>query len=562
MIKNILLKFVVSAIAIGSIAQLASAHFPWIVPPVDDSKEFQVVFGEDLTDDGESFLERLVDHPVLAYRSDDTVEEIKLAIVDGRLVGTLPRVGETVMLEMPFTWGLFAPADETFLLRYRAMCLLAPKAPVAMDADHSSFGPEIRISFGDVATSIAVQFAGQPLRDTKLSMIGPKLEKVETDGNGVATIAFPKPGEYGLRCNGSIAQAGQWKGEDYQSIRCYSTITFKISEANVRHQNNSSATVNTDSSAAMTTPLVFKDSKFAPLPQTLTSFGAARCGNAIFAYGGHIGDAHEYSLEEQSDQLIRLDLSQPKQAWRVVATDDRLQGHAMVAHGEQLIRMGGFTARNTADKPQDLHSSNAVKMYDNLSDKWTDLPALPEPRSSFESTILGEVIYVVGGWQLNDPDEQVWHKTAWKLDLSKDQLTWEAIAEPPFQRRALSVAVWGDKIIAVGGMEPKGGITKSTAIYDPANDSWSEGPQLVGEGQMTGFGTASIGIADGVIVNSIDGTLQKLSLGAEDFEIIGKTNQSRFFQQLIRLDDSTLLSIGGANMEKGKFYELEEIKLP
>ena len=31
-----------------------------------------------------------------------------------------------------------------------------------------------------------------------------------------------------------------------------------------------------------------------------------------------------------------------------------------------------------------------------------------------------------------------WHTTAWKMDLTHEELSWEAIAAPPFQRRAIA----------------------------------------------------------------------------------------------------------------------------
>ncbi len=80
------------------------------------------------------------------------------------------------------------------------------------------------------------------------------------------------------------------------------------------------------------------------------------------------------------------------------------------------------------------------------------------------------------------------------MDLSADKLEWKPIAKPPFQRRALSLVVHGDLIAAVGGMEGQGKITKDTAFYSPAEDKWIDGPDLVGEGRMTGFGTAAIAV--------------------------------------------------------------------
>jgi hypothetical protein len=298
----------------------------------------------------------------------------------------------------------------------------------------------------------------------------------------------------------------------------------------------------------------------APLPLSLTSFGATKSGDTVFVYGGHTGDAHSYSDLEQSNQLLSLDLKNPQQEWKVCSESTRLQGLALVAYNNKIIRVGGFSAQNKAGEDHNLQSTNEVAAFDIESKQWETLPSLPEPRSSHDALLLGSKLYVVGGWHLNgDSNSGQWHDTAYYMDLASDSLSWTKIATPPFQRRALSLVNAGDSIVAIGGMETKGKITKQTAVYSTTEDAWTQGPELVGDHRMLGFGTAAINVHDVVLLSSPDGALQKLDTTSHTWQPCGKTQDARFFHELVSLDDGHVLVLGGANMEHGKYVDVEVI---
>ncbi|MEX0820470.1 MAG: hypothetical protein WD070_12790, partial [Pirellulaceae bacterium] len=220
-------------------------------------------------------------------------------------------------------------------------------------------------------------------------------------------------------------------------------------------------------------------SRLAPLPVTITSFGGAIADGHVYVYGGNLGSAHSYSNDGQNKTLYRLSLDSGK--WEEVAQGPPLQGLAMVAHDGRLIRLGGFTARNAEGEEHDLWSRDDVALFNPAADspEWQKLPSLPEPRSSFDAAVLGNHVYVIGGWAMAGRDgERVWHDTAWKMDLSADSPSWEPIASPSWQRRALAVAAHDGKIFAIGGMDSGGDTTTATEVYDPATDRWSTGPDL------------------------------------------------------------------------------------
>ncbi|MFN3189225.1 MAG: Kelch repeat-containing protein [Aureliella sp.] len=299
--------------------------------------------------------------------------------------------------------------------------------------------------------------------------------------------------------------------------------------------------------------------EFADLPFEITSFGAARVGHHALVYGGHNGDAHSYSTEEQSNSLLALDLETSGAQWEKVAEGDRLQGLAMVPYKNSVVLIGGFTAMNEKGEDHDLRSRDRVRMFDIVTKNWTELPSLPAGRSSHDAAIWEDTIYVVGGWQMDGDNETTWHTSGLKLDLSSEKPSWEEIKTPPFKRRALAVVAHGGKIYSIGGMDPEKGPTTEVDVYDPATNEWTSGPALTGEGRMAGFGAAGWSVGGTLLVSTYEGDVLTLSDDGQSWTSNGKTEDSRFFHRLIPLGSEKVVSVGGANMESGKYLNLEVI---
>jgi N-acetylneuraminic acid mutarotase len=291
----------------------------------------------------------------------------------------------------------------------------------------------------------------------------------------------------------------------------------------------------------------------ADLPLPLTSFGAVRHGSTIFVYGGHTGEAHHYSTKEQSDSLFALDLTKHAAQWIELSKGRRLQGLGLVAHGDSVIRVGGFEAVNGLDDEHDLRSSNEVMSFDLNKNVWTKLPDLPEPRSSHDAIVVGDRLYVIGGWTLQGT-ETSWLNTAWSIQLPAEGRKWEALPSPPFTRRALALAATKNRIYAIGGMNEKGGPTTEVACYHPESREWKSAPALQGK-PMNGFGAAAWNHGDSIIATTSEGDIQKLTQDAEQWEIVGKVRDPRFFHRLLPYSEGKLVALGGVNMK-------EQIKLP
>ncbi len=307
-------------------------------------------------------------------------------------------------------------------------------------------------------------------------------------------------------------------------------------------------------------PFTATKGPFPPIPEEVTSFGAAIAGESLYLYGGHTGAAHSYSKKDQGRTLWRIDLKTPKQ-WESVVTGPPLQGLALVACNGKIYRIGGFTAVNKEGEEHDLRSTASVAVCDPATGKWNDCSPLPQPRSSFDAAVLDGKIYVIGGWHLSGSDDRAqWHNTAYVLDTAAETPTWKELPTPPFVRRALAVAAFDGKIYAIGGMQQRGGPTTRIDIYDPTTKRWSQGPSLHGR-PMNGFGASAFAAGDHLYVTTMDGSLQRLDKEGRAWKSLGKLEHGRFFHRMLRLNDRQLLMIGGASMSTGKYDEIEIIEI-
>lgn len=540
--RNVFTLLLSVAVAI-SCRGIAQAHFPWMIENQDG--KIALFFGEDPTDQTYKMPKTLLSAKVYALGGSDSAT-VKMNAVDSKdfvgLVAASP-AKRNGLFSTKVTYGVY----HGNLLQYRASYYRG-KLPAAADKFVSAARYDDPLSAvvvdTDSGVDVFVTWQGKPLKGTEVKLFcdeGHEEGSGETDAEG--KISFTdRQVEDGLNAimlgHTVEGESGDLDGEAYQSTMFYQTLTFTDPESVTDSESNS---------------------KYADLPFEITSFGAARVGDHAFVYGGHTGNAHSYSTEEQSNQLLGLNLSDPAADWKEIATGERLQGLAMVPHTSSVILLGGFTAKNAAGEDHDLHSLSAVRKYDLEANKWMDLPPLPEGRSSHDAAILDGTIYVVGGWKMAGEEETQWHSTAYKLDLGKTDAKWEAIAEPPFVRRALAVVAHAGKIFVIGGMDQDAGPTKDVQVYDPKKNAWQAGPELVGDGRMAGFGAAAWSVGGNLLVSTYEGKVLQLDESGDSWKQLGASETSRFFHRLIPIDDRSVVSVGGANMEEGKYLELEVI---
>ena len=444
-----------------SVPATAHAHFLWlVVTGEDNAKRLEVYFSEAAEPGDSELLSKLQDPQAVALHGDKS-QPLELKLSESSLSAALDAAANGIYV-ISYDYGVISRGAEPFLLKY-----YAKTGPDASSAawQETATAKQLRLNVVPQLTDKGIQlkatFDGKPAAGAQVVVEAPEMAstELELDAQGQVTFTPEGNGLYSIRVRHMEEQSGEFGGEKYASVRHYATVALPV-----------------------TTLSAEKDMASLPeLPEPVTSFGGAVADGAVYIYGGHQGDAHHYYHEAQGDSLWKLNLS-GKPEWKKLSDGPALQGLAMVAHGDKLYRLGGFTAKNSKEEDKDLWTQADAAAFDLQSGTWSELPPLPEPRSSFDAAVLDDTIYVVGGWSMQGDADAQWHKTAYALDLTKEKLGWEALPEPPFVRRALSLAAYKGKMYAIGGMQEKGGPTTKAAVYDPATKTWSEAPALPGEG--------------------------------------------------------------------------------
>lgn len=296
-----------------------------------------------------------------------------------------------------------------------------------------------------------------------------------------------------------------------------------------------------------TTPQSTVKAPLAPLPEAVTSFGAATAGDWLYAFGGHKGERHDYSAEMVRGSFYRLNL-RDGQAWEKLPDATPGQGQPLVAHGEFIYRTGGMAARNTAEEKENLHSLDLVQRFNPQTRQWENLPSLPAIRSSHDAVVLGDKLYVLGGWQLTgSTKEAVWPTNALVLDLKNPSAGWQEFSQP-FARRALAVAAVGPRIYVIGGMDSNNKTSSAVEIYDTATGQWSKGPE-VPPGPAKGFACSAIAQAGRVYVNQFQGDLLRLSADGQAWEKVGRLEHPRMAHRIVTAGAQQIIALGGEDGE-------------
>ncbi len=517
---------------------LSHAHFLWLfTDPASNAGKVQVYFGEAAEPDDPALLDKVAKAEVWTVGGRGEPKLVPLTKGKEGLEGNLEGPARQATVILRHTYGVVAKGGEPFLLKYYAKTYpsVLPGTWHAVK-DTERLPLEVVPSSKGTQTEFEVLWNGKPLAGAAVTVTGPGIQsKLEgtTDESGRFVCELTQPGVFSVRAKHSEATAGTLEDKEYKSVRHYSTLTLHSQPTRL------APTANT----------------LPALPKGVTSFGGAIVGNTLYVFGGNYGSAHEYTNEEQSGDLWKLNLASPAK-WELVATGPRRQGLAMVEYKGTLYRIGGFMATNKTGEKQNLVSQDDFARWDATSNEWKSLPKLPEPRSSHDAAVVGDTLYVVGGWNMQGGGaSSKWHETALAMNLAAEKLEWKSIPAP-FKRRALSVAAWNQKLIAIGGMTDSSGPTTNTSIYDPVSNQWSDGPSLQG-GAMDGFGSSAFACHGALYVTTVTGSIQRLGADGKAWEFLGQIAHPRFFHRLLPWNDSKLVIVGGASMEEGKAEELE-----
>lgn len=133
----------------------------------------------------------------------------------------------------------------------------------------------------------------------------------------------------------------------------------------------------------------------------------------------------------------------------------------------RIVVVGGMDAGGEA--------SDRTYVYDPGTDTWETGPNLPVALHHTAAATIGDRIYVVGGYSVEDlrlvSESAVW-------SLGPDDESWRAEPDLTTARGALAVVSTGDRLFAIAGVGPDADILTSTEMLEPGDSSWRPGPDL------------------------------------------------------------------------------------
>ncbi|MEZ6142710.1 MAG: hypothetical protein R3B84_19280 [Zavarzinella sp.] len=497
-------------------------HFLYIVPK---EKEIQVIFSDSLEPDENVPIEKIAKFGLMQFENGKSVA-VALKKKEHHLSAEPTAPG---ILHGSVTYGVLKRGEgKPFLLQYHAKAIIGKQKP----AIGKSVPVEINWMRDKSGSQLQFLAAGEPVKGVEITVkhSGDKSDKFTTDDKGYTPV-FAATGMIAAWGKVSTAKTGELEGMKYEEQRDYATLV-----------------VNTEDSVVKT-----KLNSYPALPKGVSSLGACTLDGYIYVYGGHCSKAHTYSKDTTLGTFHRLKLD-GGQNWEKLAEGPHLQGLALVAHSGKIYRIAGTQPRNAEGEKTDMYSVDSFASYDPETGKWTDLPSLPAGRSSHDAVVVGDTLYVVGGWQMNGKDaKSTWHNTYLTINLNAQEMKWESHSQP-FVLRALIAATHESKIFVLGGMDAEGGLKRTVNVLDTKTKSWSTSTDLP-TGTMSGFSSAALSLDGKLYVSPADGTLYEFTK-EEKWKQLTDLHHTRIVHRLVPGKAKEMIFLGGAS-RNGPVAEVE-----
>ncbi len=217
-----------------------------------------------------------------------------------------------------------------------------------------------------------------------------------------------------------------------------------------------------------------------PTARIAIGAGVGVVDGRIVVIGDHEGNPGSGRINEAYDPST--------DSWTVNSPHPRGEGRRnvnqnAVVNGE-LFLFGGANIYNS------FHTQTVDK-YDLANDVWTlNVATYPVPLGGASSTVFHDQVFVFGGNAYNGPA----YSSAYRFDPVAG--TFAPLTPMPTARIQAASFVIDDQIWVAGGFDRNGStitFLPSIDIYDPATDSWSQGPSMPAANWMNWSGVLDNG---------------------------------------------------------------------
>lgn len=190
-------------------------------------------------------------------------------------------------------------------------------------------------------------------------------------------------------------------------------------------------------------------------------------GGELYVFGGYtdgsvIPKSFEVNVYNPADDT-----------WNTLPELPRPLTHAGTAtDGVSIYLAGGVVGSENPQDTAKIPATTEVWRFNTVTEVWSAMPPLPEPRGAGALVVFGDALHYFGGTG-EDRYGQVGEH--WALPLAGGS-AWRALAPLPNPRNHIAGVVVGNAIYAVGGQHGHNEtlVTQdSVERYDPATDTWT-----------------------------------------------------------------------------------------
>ncbi|MGG7056337.1 Kelch repeat-containing protein [Nitrosomonas sp. ANs5] len=156
--------------------------------------------------------------------------------------------------------------------------------------------------------------------------------------------------------------------------------------------------------------------------------------------------------------------------WTVAAPAlmERTEVAAAALDGKIYV-VGGF-AKPSWQNILEFAISSDVEVYDPATDSWSMTTSLPEGRHHAGIAELDGFLYVIGGFTRSFLS--IWHATSNVYQYNPAAREWRELAPMPTARGGLGVAVYQNRLYAIGGYDGKHNVA-AVEIFDSKTNTWT-----------------------------------------------------------------------------------------
>ena len=219
--------------------------------------------------------------------------------------------------------------------------------------------------------------------------------------------------------------------------------------------------------------------QLAPLPVPRHHIIPVIIDEKLYAMGGFDGPFPKWVLK--SDMFI-YDIQ--SNTWEKGESLPEARGeHVALVLGENIHVIGGRVKEGEGEDHFDNYiDSNAHRVFNTKSGKWTSAAAAPTARNSAAAAVIDGLIYVVGGRynEVQEDGSQLQQNvTALEMyDPGND--SWKSLSPMPEALGGNAATVLDGQLYVFGGEQwaPEHKVFPSTWVYDPKTDKWNKGPDM------------------------------------------------------------------------------------